>query len=128
MTTTSNSPRQTAVPLLAATAANAVLLLWLALGSPWLGVAVGGVALAAAVAGWCLLGLKGRGRAGAPPACLKKQRRRNPQCALISVPMPSSVNSSSSTACSSSPLMMTAVFTPEFTASSAQPILGSMPP
>jgi Methyl-accepting chemotaxis protein (MCP) signalling domain len=64
MISSSPSPRQTAAPLLAAMAFNAALLLWLAFGTAWLGAAVGGVALAAAVAGWCLLRLGGRGRAG----------------------------------------------------------------
>ena len=48
--------------------------------------------------------------------------------ALISVPMPLSVNSSSSTECSTRPSMMWAVRTPVFTASSAHSIFGSMPP
>src|SRR6185503_1351778 len=50
------------------------------------------------------------------------QRRR------ISVPTPSSVRTSRSSACSTRPSMMWQVLTPFFTASSAELILGSMPP
>ena len=59
----SPSPRQTTAPLLGAMAANVVLLLWLASGTPRLGAAVGVALAAAAVAGWCQFRMQGRGRA-----------------------------------------------------------------
>ena len=48
--------------------------------------------------------------------------------ARIIVPTPSLVSTSSSSACSTRPSMMCELATPFFTASSAEPIFGSMPP
>src|SRR6266704_1036426 len=50
------------------------------------------------------------------------------QSALIIVPTPSLVSTSSSSACSTRPSMICELFTPFFTASSAEPIFGSIPP
>ena len=73
-------------------------------------------------------GFRGHGVGAAPSAARARVRAAASSSARIIVPTPSLVSTSSSSACSTRPSMMCELLTPFFTASSAEPILGSMPP